>query len=108
VKPALAIVLTLAGLSAGQGKHTFAGVITDSECANGDHSHMRMGPTDAECVVACIEEHGGAYVLYDGRNAYGLSDQKAAAKFAARNVRVTGTLDAARKTIQVETIALSR
>ena len=25
----------------------FTGVITDSECSDGDHSHMKMGPTTA-------------------------------------------------------------
>ena len=31
----------------------FTGTITDSMCANADHAPMRMGPTDAECAVAC-------------------------------------------------------
>ena len=97
-------LLAVAGLSAGQATRTFTGVITDSECSTADHSHMRMGPTDAECVSACISEHGASYVLYDGKNTYALSDQKAPARFAAKKVTVTGTLDAKRKTIQVDSI----
>ena len=99
-----AIVLAVAGVSAGQGKQTFTGVITDSECPAASHSQMRMGPTDAECVAACIADHDATYVLYDGKNAYALSDRKAAARFAARKVTVTGVLDAKRKTIQVNSI----
>jgi len=98
------VALALTALSAVQGKQTFTGVITDSECSTGDHSHMRMGPTDAECASACISEHGASYVLHDGKNVYALSDQKTPARFAARKVKVTGTLDARRKTIQVDSI----
>jgi hypothetical protein len=99
-----AVLLALAGLSAGQGKQTFTGVITDSECSTADHSHMRMGPTAAECVSACISEHGASYVLYDGKNVYALSDQKTPERFAAKKVKVAGSLDAKRKTIRVDSI----
>ena len=33
---------------------------------------MRMGDTDAECTHACIEEHGGTYVLVDAEHVYQL------------------------------------
>jgi hypothetical protein len=104
----VAVVLALAGLSAGQGKQTFTGVITDGECPTANHSQMRMGPTDAECVTACIADHGASYVLYDGKNEYALSDQKAPARFAARKVTITGTLEAGRKTIHVDSITAAR
>jgi hypothetical protein len=64
-----------------------------------------MGPTDAECSAACISEHGAAYILFDGDGSYQLSDQKAAEKFVARKVKVTGTLDGKTRTIHVESIA---
>jgi len=105
---ALCVVLALTALSAGQGKQTFTGVITDSVCSAGDHSQMRMGPTDAECVTACISDHGATYVLADGTHVYELSDQKAPEKFAGRRVKVTGALDAKRTTIQVASIAAAR
>lgn len=89
-------------------KQTFTGVITDSMCEDGDHSHMRMGPTDAECTVACVNAHGASYVLYDGKQAYTLSDQKAPEKFAGKKVTVTGTLDAKSKTIRVDSIATAK
>jgi len=86
---------------------TFTGVITDSECAKGDHKAMNMGP-DAKCVTECVKGMGAKYVLYDGKEAYTLSDQKNAEKFAAKKVTVTGTLDAAAKTIQVDSIKAAK
>ncbi len=90
-----------------QDRQRFTGVITDSMCATGDHSGMRMGSNDAECAIACIENHGASYVLFDGKEAYFLSDQKTPEKFAGKEVVVTGTLDAAKKTIALETITLA-
>jgi hypothetical protein len=94
----------LAVLTAAPGTQKFTGVITDSMCPDGDHSHMQMGPTDAKCTLACIDEHGAQYVLYDGKASYTLSDQKTPEKFAGKKVTVTGKLDAKTKTIQVDTI----
>jgi hypothetical protein len=90
-----------------QDRQKFTGVITDSVCSNGDHSAMKMGPTDAECTRACIDSHGASYMLYDGKQAYFLSDQKTPEKFAGKKVVVTGTVDTAKMTIHVDTIALS-
>jgi uncharacterized protein DUF5818 len=69
---------------------------------------MRMGPTDAECSIACVGAHGAIYVLLDGKNVYTLSDQRTPEKFAGQKVKVTGTLDAKTKTIQVESIAAAK
>ena len=63
-----------------------------------------MGPTDAECTIACVAVHGASYVLFDGKDTYTLSDQRTPEKFAAKKVTVTGTLGAKNKTIQVESI----
>ena len=104
----LVALAALAALMLAQGKQKFTGIITDSMCATGDHSHMRMGPTDAECTIACIQAHGASYVLYDGKEVYTLSDQKTPAKFAAKKVTVTGTLDAKSKIIQVDAIVAAK
>jgi hypothetical protein len=107
-RPTLSLLLALlfvAALSAGQAKQKFTGVITDDMCAKGDHSGMRMGPNDAECTKACVALHGASYVLYDGKSAYVLSDQKLPEKLAGQKVTVVGTLDAKTKTIKVESIA---
>jgi hypothetical protein len=106
-KRILTIVALLATMVSAQDRQSFTGVITDSVCATGDHSGMRMGSNDAECTMACIEDHGAAFLLFDGKNGYMLSDQKLPEKFAGKRVVVTGTLNAAKKTITVETIALA-
>jgi len=41
---------------------------------------------DAQCVTACVKA-GAKYVLYDGKEAYTLSDQKTPEQFAAKKVR---------------------
>jgi hypothetical protein len=69
---------------------------------------MRMGPTDAECTVACVLAHGATYVLYDGKGVYALSDQETPEKFAAKKVTVTGTLDARTRTIHVDSITAAK
>jgi hypothetical protein len=104
MKPLILTLLAIAALPAAPGKQMLTGTITDSMCANADHSQMRMGPTDAECTVACVSAHGATYVLYDGKEVYTLSDQRTPERFAARKVTVTGTLDAKTKTIQVDSI----
>jgi hypothetical protein len=63
-----------------------------------------MGPTDAECVRACISAHGASYVLYDGKDIYTLSDQRTPERVAGQTVAVVGALDANTKTIKVESI----
>jgi hypothetical protein len=108
MKPLIVILLAAASLSAVQGKQTFTGTITDNMCARANHSQMRMGPTDAECVTACVSAHGATYVLYDGTNVYELSDQKTPEKFAAKKVTVTGMLDAKTKTIKVDSITAAK
>jgi hypothetical protein len=107
MKYLLALVIVLAQSSA-PAKQTFTGVITDDMCAKGDHSGMRMGPNDAECTKACVALHGAAYILYDGKSAYVLSDQKLPEKFAGQKVIVTGTLDAKTKGIRVEKITAAK
>ncbi len=101
-------LLVIVGLAPAQSKRTFTGTITDGMCAAADHSQMRMGPTDAECTIACVDAHGAAYVLYDGKDVYRLSDQQMPEKFAGKKVNVTGTLNAGSKTIQVDSITAAR
>src|SRR5262249_49784684 len=100
---AFGLLLSLV-LAAAPGKQSFTGVITDSMCAAADHSRMKMGATDGECTIACVNAHGATFVLYDGKEAYSLSDQKTPEKFAGKRVTVAGSLDAKTKTIQVESI----
>ena len=91
-------------LAAAQQKKAYTGIISDDICAKSGHDAMRMGPTDAECTVACADAHGAAYVLVVGKSVYKLSDQEAAARHPGRRVKVFGSLDATSNTITVESI----
>ena len=104
----LVLFVILAAFGPAQEKRTFTGTITDSMCASGNHTQMRMGPTDAECTIACVDAHGALFVLADGTNAYRLSDQKSPEKLAGKKVTVTGTLNTSTRTIQVESITAAK
>jgi hypothetical protein len=101
-------VLVVSAIAAFPAKQTFTGMITDDNCPRADHSQMRMGPTDVECAMACIESHGAQYGLYDGGVFYTLSDQRASEKWMAKKVRVVGILDDKTKTIQVDSITIEK
>ena len=100
----IAITLAAAALMwAAPASQTFTGIITDDMCAKADHKEMKMG-SDEKCVTECIKGMNGKYVLYDGKDTWALTDQKSPAKFAAKKVTVTGTVDAKTKTIKVAKI----
>jgi hypothetical protein len=101
-------LLVAAALAAAPAKQTFTGIITDDNCPKADHSIMRMGPTDAECAMACLDAHGARYGLYDGNDFYTLSDQRTPEKFIGIKVKVIGTLDTKSKTIQVDSITVEK
>jgi hypothetical protein len=101
-------VLAAAALSGAQDQREFTGIITDDMCAMAGHARRRMGPTDDDCVKACIVGHDAKYVLLAGEDVYELSDQQAPEKFAAQRVRVVGTLDAKSKAIRVESITAAK
>src|SRR5688572_13455565 len=105
MKIATVTVLVMVALSASQTRQTFTGTISDDVCAKGDHSRMRMGSTDADCTNACVDAHGAAYVLYDGKTAFTLKGQQPLQKFAGQKVTITGALDTKTGTIQVDSIA---
>jgi hypothetical protein len=105
MKSATILLLALAALSAAPAaERTITGTINDDMCATAGHASMRMGPTDAECTRACVALHGAAYVLVDGKNVYGLSDQKTADQLAGQRVKVVGTLDTKTRSIQVRSM----
>jgi hypothetical protein len=106
MKSLIAGLLIIAALApAASGQRKFTGTVTDSMCPEGDHSRMRMGPSDAECALACASFHDAQFVLYDGKETYTLSDQRTSEKFAGKKVTVAGTLDVKTKTIKVDSIA---
>jgi hypothetical protein len=99
----LSSVLFAAATLAGGSTQTFTGIISDSMCV-ANHAMMHMTP-DAKCVRECAKAGSGVkYVLYDGKNVYKLSDQQTPEQFAARKVKVTGTLFPKTGIIQVDKI----
>jgi hypothetical protein len=101
----LSIVLLFAAVMslAGGPPQTFTGTITDSMCV-ANHAMMHVSP-DAKCVRECIKGGGNVkYILFDGKNAYKLSDQQTPEQFAAHKVKVTGVLFAKTGIIQVNKI----
>ena len=95
-----AIAITTAG-------ETFTGVISDTMCGSKPHSTMKTtNQTDADCVRMCTKGPHEYALLIDGTNAVKLSDQKAAAKYPAQRVKVTGTYEERTKTIRVAMIEL--
>jgi hypothetical protein len=105
---AIGVGCLLASLSIfAQGPQTFKGEIIDSQCAAlGGHQIMEQkGESAKDCTNRCVSM-GGKYTLFDPatKTAYQLDDQKKPATFAGAKVAVTGTLNAATKTIHVATI----
>jgi hypothetical protein len=76
-------------------------------CGKGGHAGMKMG-SDEKCIISCVKGMNAKYALTDGTNVYILSDQKTPAKFAAKKVTVTGTLDEKSNTIKVEKIEAAK
>ena len=95
----LTIILALAAMTARA--EDFQGVITDTMCG-ARHDMMKDHPAD-QCVKMCTKAQY-SYALYDGKNIFRLSDQKTPARFAAQEVKVTGTLNQKSKTIKVSSI----
>lgn len=88
---------------------SWTGVITDSMCGK-DHSAMKTKDPDDACVRSCVKSNPAAYkfVLFDGKTAYKLSDQKLPEQFAAKKVVVKGTLYAKTGVIKVDSIQMAR
>ena len=109
MKKQIAVVFAAAAMAFAAGPQTFTGIITDNMCATGNHKDMNMG-TDAKCVLSCVKDMNGKYVLYDAKakKSYVLSDQKTPEKFAAKRVTVVGTLDDAGKNLKVDSIAAAQ
>jgi hypothetical protein len=101
MKRILVMILASAAPLATANQGLVDATITDSMCA-ANHKNMRMG-SDDRCVRNCVRA-GAKYVLWDGRNAYVLSDQNAAEPWAGKKVKVLATLDA--KTREVHAISI--
>ena len=98
---ALLLTISVAVALSAAGAQTITGVITDTMC--GAKHGMVKGQPDDQCVRHCVQGSRD-YALYDGTNVWKLSDQKTPARFAAKRVKVTGTVNAKNQTIKVDSI----
>jgi hypothetical protein len=101
------LAVGLAGGLAAQKTATYTGPVMDSPCALlGGHDKMALqGENDKDCTLRCVKA-GGKFALVDAANKtwYTLDDQKKAEPFAGMKVTVTGTVNAATKTLHIVTI----
>jgi hypothetical protein len=102
MKRFLILTAALAGIVAAADQQTFTGVITDTMC--GKSHGMVPGQPDDKCVAMCVKGTSSQYALYDGKSVLKLSDQKTPAKYAARRVKVTGTLNEKTQIVKVSSI----
>lgn len=103
MKKTILTLIISAGMLAASQARTFTGVITDTMCGK-DHAHMNVQPNE-KCVRECVrssKEH--KYALLSDGKVYRLSDQKAPEKYAAKKVKVTGTLYEKTGIIKVDSI----
>src|SRR5262249_7197429 len=83
---------------------TWQGFVTDTHCGTNCQVTKSMTP-DKKCVYRCVRE-GSKYGLWVGHHVYELEPQSKAARYAATDVSVTGTLDG--ETIHIASIKASK
>jgi hypothetical protein len=104
MKRTIAAFALMASAALAENAGSFTGVITDSMCYK-NHASMNIKGED-KCVRQCVKSNPAyKYVLFDGRNAYKLSDQKLPEQYAAQQVTVKGTLFPKTGVIKVDSIA---
>jgi Protein of unknown function (DUF5818) len=95
------IVLTMAVLNMAMG----AAVVAQGR-PNGPSFHQQGGNAQPETFNGTVWQNGGKFVLRDELHKvwYQLDDQRWAARFEGKQVRVTGTLESDNKAIHVQNI----
>lgn len=99
----LIAMLTQTATSAGQDRgsqQTWQGFVTDTHCGTNCQVTKDMTP-DKECVRRCVK-NGSKYGLWVEHHVYELEPQEKAARFAARDVTVKGTLNG--ETIHIDSV----
>lgn len=69
---------------------TWKGYVSDTHCGT-SCKRTAKAMADKDCVHSCVKQ-GAKYALASGTHVYVLEPQAEAAKFAAENVQVTGSL----------------
>jgi hypothetical protein len=97
---ALVVFLAFSFTLADAQDQVWVGYVTDTHCGTNCQVTKNMTP-DLRCIRRCVKE-GSKYGLWSGSKVYLLEPQAKALRFAAKNVKVTGTISG--DTIRVATI----
>ena len=104
----LSLLLLMVFMQAGRGdaqnaalQKTWQGYVTDTHCGTNCQVTKDMTP-DKKCVDRCVRK-GSKYGLWVDSHVYVLEPQNKAARYAAMDVSVTGTLHG--ETIHIDSIA---
>ena len=81
-------------------QQTWVGYVTDTHCGTNCQVTKNMTP-DLQCIRRCVRK-GSKYGLWSGDKVYVLEPQANAVKFAAKNVKISGTISG--DTIQIAEI----
>ena len=95
------LLISFGSIGIAQSPTTWDGFVTDTHCGTNCQRTSAMTP-DKACVRRCVKA-GSKYGLWHGKSVYVLEPQAQAAKFAAENVRVTGSM--VDGTIHIQSIA---
>jgi hypothetical protein len=101
ILPVTLSILMLSMSASPQASGSWNGFVTDTHCGTHCQRTSTMTP-DRACVRRCVRA-GSKYGLWYKDHVYVLEPQGRAARFAAENVRVVGTL--AGDTIQIQSIS---
>jgi len=71
-------------------QQSWVGYVTDTHCGTNCQVTKNMTP-DLKCIRRCVKK-GSKYGLWSGNKVYALEPQAEATRFAAKSVKVTGTL----------------
>ena len=95
------LLISFGAIGFAQSPTIWDGFVTDTHCGTNCQRTSAMTP-DKACVRRCVKA-GSKYGLWSGKSVYVLEPQGQAAKFAAENVRVTGSM--VDGTIHIQSIA---
>jgi hypothetical protein len=86
-------------------QQTWVGYVTDTHCGTNCQVTKNMTP-DLKCIRRCVKK-GSKYGLWSGDKVYMLEPQAKAMQFAAKNVKVTGTMSGdAIRVAAIETVEM--
>jgi hypothetical protein len=100
----LILHIGIANAQSAKPQQTWQGFVTDTHCGTNCQVTKSMTP-DKKCVDRCVRE-GSKYGLWVGNQVYELEPQSKAARYAARDVSVRGTLIG--ETIHIDSIEPSK